>query len=544
MNASDRSDTSLRAYLARRPLLCCHILMLIAAVLMLAVTTRHLGLPVPRIHDEFAYLLQAETFASGRLTNPTPPHHAFIETFHVIMEPTYTAKYFPGQALPLALGFLLGLPIAGIWLTGLALVPLGIEIFRRFGNLFCTCIVTLFVYVQFFLLMYFGHTYWGGSFFMLCGGLMLLAVLLWRERRHTAAGILFGIGAGFCLLTRPYEGFFWGAACLAYLAISSWMNRRETVRPIARGAGASALIALGFFAVFAAGLLLYNRAVTENCFSLPYTTYGEEYWPSHRDFIWQDPPIKTVDKPQRFNDFNSTYLHFNRMTTLEFIGNGLFHCSRMIRWILPYGTWVLFLPFVAVRAYRGDYRGLRLLVFIGILPLPCILTSNNYFMHYYAPWVWIGGIFCALLLSWCLGIETRKRYGWGFVKRAVPVILLLAAAAHAASGMSRNDPRVHGRWFDALPVLREKIQNDLADRYRKTGRRQLVFVDYAGGYRSDFEFVYNGPAPWASPVTWARNRGPEKNRALIDDLVDHRAWLLDVGKEIRLLPYGEENAQP
>lgn len=542
MNRPDRTDTSLPAYLAQRPLLCCHVLMLIAAVIMLAVVVRHVGLPVPRVHDEFAYLLQAETFASGRLTNPTPPHHAFLETFHVIMEPTYTAKYFPGQALPLALGFLLGLPIVGVWLTGLGLVPLGIEIFRRFGNLFCACLVTLFVYVQFFLLMYFGHTYWGGSFFMLCGGLMLLAALLWRERRHTAAGILFGVGAGFCLLTRPYEGFFWGAACLAYPAISSWLNRQKTERPIARGAGRSALVALAILAVFAAGLLLYNRAVTGSCFSLPYTAYGEEYWPSHRDFIWQDPPITTVDKPQRFNDFNSTYLHFNRMSTGEFIGNGLFHCFRMIRWILPYCTWVLVLPFVVYRAFRRDVRGLSLLLFIVILPLPCMLTSNNYFMHYYAPWVWIGGVFYALLLSWCLGIETRQQYGWGFVKRAVPVILLLAVTTHAAAAMSRDDPRVHGRWFEPLSALREKIDQDLADRYRETGRRQLVFVRYGDGYRADFEFVYNGPAPWAAPVTWARDRGAEKNRELLDELADHRAWLLDVGREIRLLPYGDETA--
>lgn len=62
------------------------------------------------IHDERATLLQAEIFARGRWTAPSPPIAAFFEQMHVFVEPAVFAKYPPGHALMLVPGIWLGLP--------------------------------------------------------------------------------------------------------------------------------------------------------------------------------------------------------------------------------------------------------------------------------------------------------------------------------------------------------------------------------------------------------------------------------------------------
>ena len=63
--------------------------------------------PVPLMHDEWAYWLQADQYAHMHWRVASPPALEFFEQLYVLVTPVFAAKYPPGYAMIVAPGFAL-----------------------------------------------------------------------------------------------------------------------------------------------------------------------------------------------------------------------------------------------------------------------------------------------------------------------------------------------------------------------------------------------------------------------------------------------------
>ena len=227
-----------------------------------------MGLRIPQIHDEFAYLLLGETFASGRLTNPTPDHWPHLETYHVLMEPTYTAKYPPGQGLVIALGILLGHPIIGVWLTSAAMVVSAAWMFGAILPRRMALVGAFGVILQVGIASAWTQAYWGGAL-AATGGALLYGSLM-RAWSHPSIGLGGLIAAALIILanTRPMEGL------LVSLPAAFWVlaDKRPWRLKVPFWLGLSIPLVLGFCAMG-----LYNKEVTGDPLKMPYQEYQSQY---------------------------------------------------------------------------------------------------------------------------------------------------------------------------------------------------------------------------------------------------------------------------
>src|SRR4051812_203727 len=208
--------------------MCCVFVALVAMSLRLVVLPL-VPIPKPAIHDEFSYLLAGETFAHGRLTNPTPHLARFFETFHENLYPTYASIYPPAQGLFLALGIVL---FGNAWFG--VLLSIGLMC-----GLVCWAIQGWFhprygLYGGLLTLLIFGldhywiNSYWGGAL-AACGGALVLGAIPRLVRKPSpSSAVAAALGTLVLANSRPYEGLvFFCAACVGFLC---WHGGRKAAK--------------------------------------------------------------------------------------------------------------------------------------------------------------------------------------------------------------------------------------------------------------------------------------------------------------------------
>lgn len=485
------------------------------------------GLPSPGIHDEFSYLLGADTFAHGRLANPPHQIARFFESPHILMRPAYASMYPPGQALFLALGQkLLGAPYYGVVLSGIAmmfLLTMSLVVWSTPGAGIATAIV---LGLQFLPPMYWAYSYWGGFVAAAGGAAALLSVALYQRRKLFAAGIAFGAGVLVLFLTRPYEGGVLMAAGAVVCGLApGWRNARAQLR------GAAKFI-LAACPILAAGLLWtgwYNTEVTGSPFLLPHVLHAARY--NTAPVFWILP-------------LTPAHVYSNARLAAQHGPDGFevakYKAARIAGWLTQEGkataslsgAFGMGLALLALAPFAWRDRRVQILSAIVALTTVGLSIETFHFPHYTAPLTGVLAVLaaCAAQTSWR---HQKGALRWGailtcFVFAVAGIYPLWSAIQTAEQGAG-----LEGTFGVARAGLIRRLSKMDGD--------QLVIVRYPWpAWKITNEWVYNGADIDAQKVVFAHDLGAKENKQLLNYYPSRHAWLLTFsGDTAHLRPYTE-----
>ena len=473
-----------------------------------------LGVPEPLWHDEFSYLLAADTFSHGSLTNPTHPMWIPFETFHVIQQPTYMSMYPPAQGLVLAAGELLGHPWVGqLFITGAMCSALCWMLQGWMPPAWALLGGTL-AALRLGLLSYWMNSYWCASVAALGGALVLGAWPRLRRRPSVGESLILGLGLIILANSRPYEGFVFSLPIAATMLI--WLLSRRDMR--SRPAFTVAVLPMcSVLVVGAVATGFYYYRVTGSPFVMTYQVNRNQYGAAPY-FIWQRPRAEPEYHHSVMRDYYRRELgDFERNRT--FSGYLERAEEKIAAWWQFYLGPLLTLPLLALPWFFRDRRMTLPLFVCGAMILAFAVQTWT-LPHYFSP---AAGALYILLVQGLRHLAQWRRRAGGLgraIVRAIPVVAcamillrLTAVAMHAA--IEPDWPRGN--------LQRAAIVRQL----RELPGEQLVLVRPGDHHNLDREWVWNEASIDRAKVVWARDMGPDANRELMDYFKARTVWQMN-----------------
>lgn len=481
--------------------------------------------PEPRIHDEFSYLLAADTYSQGRLSNPTHAMWEHFESYHVIQKPTYDSKYPPGQGLLLALGIVLfGQALAGVWL-GIGLACGGVcwmlqawlpPRWALAGGLIAT--LQMVTATDDWVGHSWSQCYWGGGLpafggAMMLGGFKRVIDSLKTGRPRFRAGLAMGLGLAVLANTRPFEGLVCSLPVALVLLWRLLFQRASRVR----GGCILAYIMLPLAVVLIptfAWLAYYNQRVTGSWHLMPYVLHEREYGLTPL-FLFQEPPPEPAYRHEVMRAYSRLQFTFYE-SQMPLSGRLDMVWKKLLLCVNFYLGHFLMAPLVIVPwLRRWPWLGFTLASLS--LGLSLIWIETWFYPHYLSPWTAL----IYLLLIQSIRRIRLIRTGSKFTGR-LAIRLLLAGQVSWMVGSCFTDDK-----FQAGPEReRARLQGELM----KQDRPSLVIIRYGPGYRSPMEWVYNEADIDNAWVVWAREMTDErKNAELREYFKDRQVKVIEVG---------------
>jgi hypothetical protein len=474
-------------------------------------------IPTPSIYDEFSYLLQADTFAHGRLANPAHPLWRFFESTYILQQPTYASRFPPAEGLVMAFGqVIFGHPWFGVWLSAGLLaaalcwalqgwLPPGWALFGAFIGL------------NLCLFSYWINSYWGGAVTAIGGALVTGAWVRITRAKRSRYAWLFGIGAVIVVLARPFEGLLLVVPALIALGMANRTARVWLPIVLTGVAGAS-------------WLAYDNYRVTGHPLRLSYREYYEQY-----EIVppFSFMPISTV--PRSFRHFD---LESRARETYERVRSWRLFVDRPLDWLtllrFYYGNLIWLLPLVVFMPFLWRSRRTRFATILVTVIGAASLIEVWWYPHYAAPFT------TALLILVAQSMRYLRQWKYGgrepgrFLVNAMPVAVLLVMVASEAQAIATHRTTDHEQAKNAQVAQKERIEKQLL---KKRSGQHVIFVSYAGLPSPHEEWIYNPANIDAAPVIWALDLGQMENEKLRRYYAGRSFWRFKPAESISLIPY-------